>query len=716
MITKISLNDIATYTSSPQVLDCHPRLNFVYGANGSGKTTLSKIIKHPSISLHSSVSNTNLDAASLVYNIDFVKDSFEQDIKGIFTLGADDKAIFDEIKVNKGKIDSLKADSVKKGETLHSKKDELAKKYASFVELSWNLKTKVDSELKPTLTGCRKSGDVFARKCIEICKGELGAKPDYDALVMDIALVYGKNVEKLSPIPSIIFNKQQESDWTLLLKNRVIGKDNVELSSLIQLLGNEGWVMEGQDFLDKSGDRCPFFQEEMTRDLRTLLTDFFDKTYTDKLRSIADSSTWHDQVISQIINSLTALVDSQNAYLDHVKMALHLQKIITVFNENSVSFNNKSSTPADEFVYINIDNEVTIINELISDANSKINDHNKKIDNAESEKQGLVIKTWAYIGHEINGSYLSYRNEAKGITSAVKGIESAIGKNNQEIDNLNVRQLELEEKITSTEHTVNEMNNILSGYHFSGFKLAQGEEKGTYKVVRTNGQDAKKTLSEGEKTFVTFLYFYHLLKGSVDKGGISKDRIVVFDDPISSLDSNVLFIVSNLVRKLFDEVKADHGFVKQIFVLTHNVYFHKEITYQIQDCKYWVVSKLDNVSTIKEYTSNPIRSSYQLLWQELKEIEPRKSITIPNVLRRILENYFKIMGKMNFDTLIELFEGEKQILCKALISWTHDGSHNLGDDLYLDASDEVVDKYLLVFKEVFDKSGHVEHYNMMMSD
>ena len=60
-------------------------------------------------------------------------------------------------------------------------------------------------------------------------------------------------------------------------------------------------------------------------------------------------------------------------------------------------------------------------------------------------------------------------------------------------------------------------------------------------------------MSEGEKTFVTFLYFYHLLKGSESDSGMTTDRIVVFDDPVSSLDSDVLFIVSRLCQVDFRE-------------------------------------------------------------------------------------------------------------------------------------------------------------------
>ena len=46
----------------------------------------------------------------------------------------------------------------------------------------------------------------------------------------------------------------------------------------------------------------------------------------------------------------------------------------------------------------------------------------------------------------------------------------------------------------------------------------------------------------------------------------------------------------------------------------------------------------------------------------------------------------------------------------------HDGSHYAHDDLYVSIDDSMVETYLKVFKEIFEKSGHIEHYKMMMGD
>ncbi len=42
-------------------------------------------------------------------------------------------------------------------------------------------------------------------------------------------------------------------------------------------------------------------------------------------------------------------------------------------------------------------------------------------------------------------------------------------------------------------------------------------------------------------------------------------------------------------------------------------------------------------------------------------------------MRRIIENYFKILGGLNNDQLIEKFDPEERIICNALLSWLNDG-------------------------------------------
>ncbi|RHW42846.1 hypothetical protein D1B31_04525 [Neobacillus notoginsengisoli] len=271
------------------------------------------------------------------------------------------------------------------------------------------------------------------------------------------------------------------------------------------------------------------------------------------------------------------------------------------------------------------------------------------------------------------------------------------------------------------EHSVSEINRILKSFGFKNFKLATASKKGNYKIIRDNGEDAKETLSEGERTFITFLYFYQLLKGSNNKQDIVTEKVVVIDDPISSLDSNVLFMVSSLVRQIMIDMRDNKTDIKQLIILTHNIYFHKEVTFKqgkktYGEGGYWIVKKKDNQSYIIPYDKNPIKTSYQLLWKELINRDKQSLASIQNVMRRILENYFKFLGNIDLDSLEEKFELDDKMRCRSLISWINDGSHYISDDLYIESNEDVVERYFQVFKKIFDTQGHTAHFNMMMGE
>ena len=106
-----------------------------------------------------------------------------------------------------------------------------------------------------------------------------------------------------------------------------------------------------------------------------------------------------------------------------------------------------------------------------------------------------------------------------------------------------------------------------------------------------------------------------------EESEITTNRIVVIDDPVSSFDCDILFIICCLIKELFKKICENTGLIKQIFVLTHNVYFHKEITFNkkrnnntiLNEETFCIVRKPGLESVIIKQNSNPIKSSYELL-------------------------------------------------------------------------------------------------------
>lgn len=358
---------------------------------------------------------------------------------------------------------------------------------------------------------------------------------------------------------------------------------------------------------------------------------------------------------------------------------------------------------------------------LLAEADLKAQAHNKMVSNLAGERTKLTNQVWAFLAHvEIAATFKEYTSDKLGPEKAITTLRAQIAKARGEISQKETDIQRLEKSVTSIRPTVTDINKLLQGFGFRNFFI-EATSAGRYRLRRADGSNAKETLSEGERSFIAFLYFYHLLKGSNSESGMTKDRVVVFDDPVSSLDSDVLFIVSSLIKQTLQEVRSQRRLVKQVFVFTHNVYFHKEITFDPDRDgakarnheTFWTIRKLNGLSTVRRHPTNPIKTSYELLWSELREPNLANQ-TIQNTMRRILENYFRILGGINFDDIIRRFDGEDKFICRALLSWVHDGSHSVADDVFHTLDEATMERYLAVFQQVFVRMGHANHYNMMM--
>ncbi len=96
-----------------------------------------------------------------------------------------------------------------------------------------------------------------------------------------------------------------------------------------------------------------------------------------------------------------------------------------------------------------------------------------------------------------------------------------------------------------------------------------------YIIVRDNqDSDTFQTLSEGERMIISFLYFIELCRGKKSAGDVGGKKIIVIDDPISSLSHIFMFNIGQLIKKefLFSDT------YEQVFLLTHSLYFFYELT------------------------------------------------------------------------------------------------------------------------------------------
>lgn len=506
-----------------------------------------------------------------------------------------------------------------------------------------------------------------------------------------------------------------------ILSKNVVGKENVDIGALVRRLGNSDWVRDGRGFWDQSRPVCPFCQQQVKADLTKSLNEFFDEAYLNDIAEIDRLLRSYRSLSENLSGQVDAILSRASTFINNDGLKLEAERLSAHTSANILALERKRREPSAVVKLDPMSEIASAIRTIVEVANVAISDHNSLVENVTAERQLLIGQIWRRLIEDQKDMLDRHAKGKSDLDKAISGLQNGIQKKREALLNVQARIAELERTITSVQPTVTEINAILQSFGFVNFRLQTAGEKGQfYQIVRNDGTDAAPTLSEGEKGFITFLYFYHLIRGSMTTSGISADRIVVIDDPVSSLDSDVLFIVSTLIKRVLELACDGYDNIKQVYVLTHNIYFHKEVSFDPkrgQECRaheaFWIVRKVNGESRITRYPHNPIKTSYELLWAEVQNPD-RSRLTIQNTLRRIVENYFKILGNMDKDEIIEMFEGRDKQICGSLFSWVNDGSHAVHDDLYISADDRAMDSYLRVFKEIFEKSHHIGHYNMMM--
>lgn len=213
---------------------------------------------------------------------------------------------------------------------------------------------------------------------------------------------------------------------------------------------------------------------------------------------------------------------------------------------------------------------------------------------------------------------MAFKDNIKAINDSIKEHSDKVLELKNNNISLNTEAASLGANAVSAEPVVKAINKTIENSGFQGFHLEWDEnDKGSYQVVYNSKDSAGRyipatKLSEGETNFIAFLYFYFMTVNT-DESGSDKNSIIVIDDPVSSMDSQTLFIVSSLVKNLIDRCinsstidetsPITDNNVEQIFILTHNVYFHANITPEYENnysaVNFYQITKVGNHSKVK---------------------------------------------------------------------------------------------------------------------
>lgn len=727
MIEHIHIAKEGSYDADGVDLEGLKLVNFIFGSNGSGKTTISRVIQSPEGCSDCTVRwRTGHEIEALVYNRDFVERHFNSNsaIKGVYTFG-DNNEVLGDIARLKDET-TLISDKIQRAEINLNGEDGSAGARGRLKELEeqftadiWNVKSTIGyKQLKAVFKGLNSDKQKFRDAYDAERLSNMAELREVGPLIADAETIFSDELQKVQLLPYPGHFSVYDLEDSGLLGKKVIGKQDVDIGALIESLDISDWVREGVKHFDQLDHQCPFCQQKTPPSFKDSIEAFFDKTYLEDIAQLEALLTDYKERSSKAIEAYDVDNLSQSTFIDDDEYGKSMAALQAVFDANIETLKQKIRGPSIAVELRDTRPSFKALDDIIKQANAKITAQNDAVSNLETLRGKLKAQVWRCFFEDTEIAFQNYQREAKELELKIKGLEGSLNEFNKSKTAKKAEISRLEAQVTSVKPTITAINTILADFGFMNFSLAEAEEDGQYQIKRPDGTDANHTLSEGEKSFITFLYFFHSIQGAFEPTELTEDRVVVFDDPVSSLDGDVLFIVRSLMNKIIDPVLKGESLIKQVFVLTHNVYFHKEITYKREfglKVGYWIVRKLQQRSEIIPCEVNPIKSSYELLWHEIRQAS-NESITIQNTMRRILEHYFRFFGGIELKDISKDFEGADKLIFNSLMHWVNDGSHTADDDLYIACDAGQIERYKFVFQKIFENSNHAGHYKMMMGD
>ncbi len=454
MIESISLSNIATYSpdKSENIVNLKP-INFFYGANGAGKTTISRLIENPAISADSRIIwLRNSQIPAMVYNNDFITSNFtdSKELQGVFTLGKAEQAQLDRLaslKDERKRHEQMKTKSIilLDGEDRKTGKNaELISLEAKLVARCWEQKTKHDDHFKGAFTGLRNNKEAFKARVLQEYASNSSALVELANLQERALVLYGEQPSKMSSVPSLDLSRLTSFETSQVLAKKVIGKDDVSISAIIQRLGNSDWVRQGMKFLEHTDGQCPFCQQKIPHDFEKNLADYFDETFEADSKAIATLHSNYVQVSDEVLTQARNLLASDYPHLNKDKVSLEIQALEAVILVNKDRMDKKVSSPSSEVMLEGLKDIKDGIAGLVDAANVKVTENNRLVASFTAEQNKLTGEIWKYvIETELKNTLVDYTSEKDALQKSIAGITSSLDKANENIKMLILRSTKL---------------------------------------------------------------------------------------------------------------------------------------------------------------------------------------------------------------------------------------------------------------------------------
>ena len=719
-LEQIKFEDSETPLFEGKELELSPK-NFIFARNGSGKSTLSKAIynqKQTEFDVYvfngfdSLIGeNENLDAFSLAVNAS-KKEAEIKELEDRITKSEQDLSLVKKMLDAKSSEDEEPTlyDERSEKRRLFNEQD---KKIQNFYK---NSARTISLKTGPIIVENPKSynKNIFESEITNACRlGETDInlyKKILQSIPKEITPISENeiNFEKyLNAVNEIISSKVVERVFIGRLDNQRkinFAKEGLEIhkeENICSFCGNElseEVLMEleryfSADEVKKLQNRIKVGKEkianllnEIKENVKISTDDFFPelKDEVEKESEKVNGSLTEQKSYLEILLKTLEQKES-NLFVESEELELpipnnvnygELNRLIEVNNQNVLDIKNKQKEARDAIRY----HEIKL---LLEDFQYDVEIERITVLKSEKEEKELVYSQKEDEKKELEQNIAEYRSQVDKLKPKAE---------KQAIERIN-KKLRLK-----VSWELDHVNNENLGY----YRIKEGDQ---YRSV--------KQLSTGEKNVIAFLYFIERLEEV--KEGRKKNKLIVFDDPMSSNDDKMQYLIIWELQKLYQNKDRDKFDSNRdiMVILTHNVHFYLNV----QPHGYFKDEKnrtkydknnfyrIDHHAFIKISTDKEdFKTSYEALWVELKDLyECGHELSMLNTMRRIIETFMK------FNALKQdiFYQDNEQYLKLFNVN-----SHGIDDPSavqYTESIDEMRDLFYQIFKDNHYEE-HFKHY------
>ena len=766
MITEVDLRGTPCFAPDAKLTGLK-NINFIFGPNGSGKTTLSNKIQ--AIDLNDE--ETEIEEIA-VFNRDYIKDAFRTcQAPGHITLGKQNSTLQDEINALNLKLE----EEEKKLEIIDDKikqaKSEREKILTVTLGSMGDQRKKLATTLKeydslypksnPLIPGTNPALFSKLQEFDKASTSRSGAEHEsLEGIIEMLRLIPEAGAREIGdisiPVPKFSLTKIEN-----LLNGTVSLNTESALSTFIDQHKLHNWIRQGLSTVEQNNlSSCPFCQQNLAEQIVIELKGLFDKEHESHINAIKQAFEEikdYAAACNTLTQTLTTSLDHQ--VIDYTSSVQTINNSLKDVQHIQDSLKHKLIEPNSSLTSELTEDPFQTISEHISLISSQIRAYNASIRAGKSKrKQDLQAARDALYQFlttiEFRETLDTYNQTSEAIDTNSPS-KSELNAIKQNIKDIRATIAEKQAATTQVGEKMAFINLILSYIGFKSFSLTLPDlstesltsqpSSGQYILIRHNSDGSTipidtSTLSEGERTLLTFLYFIAKYYDD-DKSTTSTplpSTLLVIDDPIASTDAETFFLITNIIRRLLDQVSSsnNNNSVKQVIITSHNTRFLKEVAFSFLNekksdskaCYYSIQKGQTGSSIFGPKASSFITNEYNELWAEVRRcnkivVQAHKNHKTPqafpllgNTMRRIIESYFLDIGGLGTITSLSKSTDRRTA---TLLAFCNSSSHSsIGSDIY-DILHMDSFKLLTAFRRVFetlDGGQHIGHYRMMMRD